>query len=113
MNWPFVIGLVLIITLMVGAVTTYAVMKPTDKESNSRLLAAIIGFSVTASIVIYGFSIYFFKNNPQYLLMFLLSISTAVLLPLSLISMAVSATAIGNLRDVVSTEPASAPTPSS
>ena len=101
MNWPNIIAISLCASFSVVAIATYATLLPKDSAQNTKLLTVISVFCIVASICGYVMALTYFSANPNHMLQFLLLITMVVLLPASLISVAVSTVTISNLRDTL------------
>ena len=87
--------------LFTVVVSTYATLVPKDSAQNTKLLAIVCVFSFASSIVAYALAQYCFSSNQPHLIQFILAITMLVVLPCSLISVAISTITISNLRDTL------------
>jgi len=95
------ISMAICIILFTMTIVTYTTLVPKDSSQNTKLIAIVGGFSFSASIVAYALALYHFRSNPTYLIHFLLGVVMLVLLPSSLMSVAVSTVTVSNLRDTL------------
>jgi uncharacterized membrane protein YjgN (DUF898 family) len=96
---PYYVSIALCSVLGITVVSTFATLVPKDSSQNSKLLAIVSIFCFAAAIVGYGIALFHFSHNPGQMIQFLLLITMVVILPASLISVAVSTVTISNLRD--------------
>jgi membrane protein insertase Oxa1/YidC/SpoIIIJ len=101
MNPVYIIGISICVVLFTVVIATFSTLAQKDSANNAKLLSIIIAFSVTASIFAYGLALYYFSNNPDYLLQFLLGTMMLVLLPGTLIGVSIATVTVSNLRDIV------------
>ena len=101
MNVPLIIAIVLCLSMVVTVIILYATLFQKDSAENTKIQITISAFSFVASLVAYGLALTFFKSNPNYMLHFILAITMLLMLPASLISIAVSTLAVSNLLDTL------------
>ena len=101
MNPLYIIGICICSVLLVVIITTFSALSGKDTANNSKLLTIIIAFSTVTSLFAYGLALFYFSNNPQYLVHFVLALTMLIMLPGMLISTSISSITLSNLRDVV------------
>jgi hypothetical protein len=100
-DWGYMIGLAICLTLLVTTIATYATLLPKDSAQNTKLLTVVSVFSFVTSITAYFLAQYYFSSNPNHLIQFILAIVMLVVLPGTLISSGISTITISNLRDTL------------
>jgi uncharacterized membrane protein YjgN (DUF898 family) len=98
-NLPYYVSIGLCSVLGITVISTFATLVPKDSSQNSKLLAIVSVFCFAASIVAYGIALFHFSHNPGQMIQFILMVTMLVVLPASLISVAMSTVTISNLRD--------------
>ena len=99
MSLPYYVSIALCAVLGITVISTYASLVPKDSAQNTKLLAIVSVFCFATSIVAYGIALFHFSHNPGQMIQFLLMVMMLVVLPASLISVAISTVTISNLRD--------------
>jgi uncharacterized membrane protein YjgN (DUF898 family) len=98
-NLPYYVSIALCSVLGITVASTFATLVPKDSAQNTKLLSIVSIFCFAASIVGYGIALFHFSHNPGHMIQFILMITMLVILPASLISVAISTVTISNLRD--------------
>jgi hypothetical protein len=101
MNAIHWIGIIACAALFTTVVATTASLSSKDTANNTKLLSAIIGFSIAAGIIGFFLAFYFFSYNVEYMAVFLLAVIMIVCIPGTLISIAVSSVTVSNMRDTL------------
>jgi uncharacterized membrane protein YjgN (DUF898 family) len=98
-NLPYYVSIALCSVLGITVASTFATLVPKDSTQNTKLLSIVSIFCFAASIVAYGIALFHFSHNPGHMIQFILMVTMLVILPASLISVAISTVTISNLRD--------------
>jgi len=103
-NLPYYVSIALCAVLVVTVASTFGTLVPKDSSQNTKLLAIISVFCFASAIVAYGIALFHFSHNPGQMIQFLLMVTMLVILPASLISVAISTVTISNLRDSLASQ---------
>ena len=87
--------------LIIGAIVAYAVIQPRNTETNTHVLILSIAATSFFPIVFGGLIFFFLRQDPEYLMKFLVLFVTGILIPTALISTAISVTTVENLKDIL------------
>ncbi len=101
MNVPLIIGIILCAALFTTVIATTASFSSKDSANNTKLLTAVIAYSIAAGIIGFLLAMYYFSYNVEYLAVFLLALVMLVCVPGTLISIGISTVTISNLRDTL------------
>lgn len=101
MNAIHVIGIILCVALFTTVIATTTSLSSKDTANNTKLLSAVIGFSIAAGIIGFLLALYFFASNVEYLAIFLLAIVMIVCIPGTLISIGMATITVSNMRDTL------------
>lgn len=101
MNAVLIIGIILCIALFSTVVATNVSLSSKDSANNTKLLGAIIGYSIAAGIIGFLLSMYYFSNNIEHLAIFLLAIVMLVCVPGTLMAVGSATVNVSNMRDTL------------
>lgn len=99
MNWPFSIAMGICLVEMTVVIATFATLLPKDSAQNTKLMALVSVFSAIAAITAYMLAQYALSN--EYIIQFLLATVFLIVIPMTLISVAISTIAVSNMRDTL------------
>lgn len=102
MNAAFYISVGLCAIMFILVAVLYGVMKKGTQTSDqvARLYTVVMVFAYGASLVAGFIALYFFNNNPAYMIQFLL-VLTLAMVPMALTALAVSTAQLATLRDAL------------
>ena len=90
------------ILVLIIMISLFSNLSGVDSKDYS-LLSMVIGFGIFVAITSYFLALTYFSSQPLNLLMFLTFFVTVILLPMCLVSTAVSAVNVSNLRQAIAT----------
>jgi ATP/ADP translocase len=102
MNWAFYVSVSLCGVMFLLVALLYGIMKKGNNTSDqvSRLYTVVLVFAYGASLVAGFIALYFFNNNPAYMIQFLLAL-TLMMVPMALTALSVSTAQLATLRNTL------------
>jgi hypothetical protein len=87
--------------LFISVIVSYSTLLKTEADQNDKLLGVVYGTSIVTAILTWALVSWKLSSNPNMMIKFLVFFTMMVLMPVSLISAAVSTAHLTGLRDTL------------